>query len=102
MIKWSILAAALGSFAAAASLEAASAPKLERVVVVMRHGVRPPTQSNEELAKYAAEPWPAWPVAPGELTPHGGETVRLMGESLAGAYRADGMLPRRGCPAPSG
>ena len=102
MIKWSILAAALGALLVAASLQAASAPKLERVVVVMRHGVRPPTQSNEELAKYAAEPWPAWPVAPGELTPHGAETVRLMGESLARVYRADGLLPAKGCPMAGG
>ena len=72
-------------------------PRLERVVLVMRHGVRPPTQSNAELAKYADQPWPAWPVAPGELTPHGAETVRLMGESVRGAYRAAELLPADGC-----
>src|SRR5512135_1768890 len=97
MVAWRIATAALVALGAAATLQAAGAPRLERVVVVMRHGVRPPTQSNAELAKYAAEPWPAWPVGPGELTPHGGETVRLMARSLARAYRADGLLPR-GCP----
>src|SRR5579863_2284761 len=97
MIRFLVALAALGVLAAGASLEAASAPHLERVVVVMRHGVRPPTQSNAELAKYAAEPWPDWPVAPGELTPHGGETVRLMGETLRVAYRADHLLPTSGC-----
>ena len=76
---------------------AVAAPHLERVVVVMRHGVRPPTQSNAELAKYAAQPWPAWPVAPGELTPHGGETVRLMGETLRAAYQAAHLLPASRC-----
>jgi 4-phytase / acid phosphatase len=87
------LAAALSLFAGSA----VAAPHLERVVVVMRHGVRPPTQSNADLAKYAAQPWPTWTVAPGELTPHGGETVRLMGDTLRAAYREAGLLPTSGC-----
>ena len=61
---------------------------LVRVVVVTRHGVRPPTQTNADLAKYSDQPWPDWPVEPGDLTPHGGETVRLMGETVRAAYRA--------------
>jgi 4-phytase/acid phosphatase len=75
--------------------------KLERVVLVQRHGVRPPTSSNADLAKYAAEPWPQWPVAPGELTAHGAKTVALMGATLRRAYVAGGLIPARGCPAAS-
>ncbi|HUO12085.1 MAG TPA: histidine-type phosphatase, partial [Caulobacteraceae bacterium] len=86
------LVAAIAAFAS----PVLAAPHLERVVVVMRHGVRPPTQSNADLAKYAAEPWPDWPVEPGDLTPHGGETVRLMGDTLREAYRAAHLLPS-GC-----
>ena len=93
MIRLVALVAALVLSAGAAE----AAAHLERVVVVMRHGVRPPTQSNDALAKYAAQPWPAWTVAPGELTPHGGETVRLMGESLRAAYVAGHLLPAQGC-----
>ncbi|HXQ15665.1 MAG TPA: histidine-type phosphatase, partial [Caulobacteraceae bacterium] len=92
-----LLAAAL--FLAAGTAEAAS-PHLVRVVIVTRHGVRPPTQANADLAKYADKPWPDWPVAPGELTPHGGETLRLMGVTLREAYRAAGLLPRQGCAGP--
>jgi 4-phytase/acid phosphatase len=88
-----LIAAAL--LLAAGSAEAA-ALHLVRVVIVTRHGVRPPTQSNADLAKYADKAWPDWPVAPGELTPHGGETVRLMGVTLRETYRAAGLLPR-GC-----
>jgi 4-phytase/acid phosphatase len=77
-----------------------AAPRLERVVVVMRHGVRPPTQANADLAKFADRPWPAWPVGPGELTPHGGQTVALTGATLRAAYVARGLLPSRGCSAP--
>jgi len=76
---------------------AQAAPHLERVVIVLRHGTRPPTVSNADLAKFADRPWPAWPVAPGELTPHGGEGVRLMGETVAATYRAAGVLPPTGC-----
>jgi 4-phytase/acid phosphatase len=70
---------------------------LERVVILQRHGVRPPTSTNDALAHYAQQPWPKWPVAAGELTAHGGETVRLVGSSLRRAYA--GILPARGCPA---
>ncbi len=76
----------------------ASAMTLERVVLVQRHGVRPPTSTNAELGVFSAAPWPAWPVAPGELTPHGALTVKLMGESLRAVYRASGVLPVAGCP----
>jgi 4-phytase/acid phosphatase len=89
-----LIAAAL--VLAAGTAEAATL-HLVRVVVVTRHGVRPPTQSNADLAKYADKAWPDWPVAPGELTPHGGETVRLMGVTLRETYRAHGLLPRTGC-----
>jgi len=85
---------ALGAPAQAAPL------RLERVVLIQRHGVRPPTSSNAELARYAAQPWPAWPVAPGELTPHGARTVALVGRTLRAAYVRAGLLPRIGCPAP--
>ena len=61
----------------------------------------PPTQSNADLAKYSDKTWPDWPVAPGELTPHGGQTVKLMGDTVREAYRAQGLLPRTGC-APAG
>ena len=69
---------------------------LVRVVLVTRHGLRPPTQSNDDLAKYSDKAWPAWEVPPGELTPHGGETVKLVAATVRGVYRAEGLLPS-GC-----
>src|SRR3984957_13827769 len=70
---------------------------LVRVWLVPRHGVRPPTQANDELAKYSDQAWPTWEVPPGELTPHGGETVKLVIATVRDAYRAQGLLPRSGC-----
>jgi 4-phytase/acid phosphatase len=95
------LVLAIGALLTLAGAAGAQPLQLERVVVVMRHGIRPPTRPNADIAKYAAQAWPDWPVAAGELTPHGGETVRLMGETLRAAYVADRLLPASGCSRPS-
>ena len=99
MLRSSVLALALALTALAAGA-ASAAPQLERVVVVMRHGVRPPTQPNEQLRKYSADAWPAWPVAAGDLTPHGGQTVALIGKTLRETYVGAGLLPSHGCAGP--
>ncbi len=67
--------------------------------MVERHGVRSPTKSPEALAPYAAEPWPTWPVAPGELTPHGRQGMVEMGRYLRALYAKDRLWPAVGCPA---
>src|SRR5215813_6389040 len=74
-------------FLACTSL-AAQADTLERVVLVSRHGIRPPTRGNEELNKYGEQVWPQWPVAPGELTPHGATALERMGDGLKQRYGA--------------
>jgi 4-phytase/acid phosphatase len=76
-----------------------AAPVLEKVLILERHGVRPPTKPPEAFAKYASQPWPQWPVAPGELTPHGAEGMRAMGAGLRARYAS--LLPDKGCPSPS-
>jgi 4-phytase/acid phosphatase len=72
---------------------------LERVVLLQRHGVRSPTQDPDTLRRLANRFWPAWPVAPGELTAHGAQGVRLMGAGLSAALKEAGLLPTRDCPA---
>lgn len=74
-------------------------PVVEQVVVVMRHGVRPPTKDPAMPAGFASQPWPAWPVAPGWLTPHGAQAVARLGTADGRALRAQRLLPARGCPA---
>jgi 4-phytase/acid phosphatase len=91
----SLLAAALASTGTAS----AEAAKLERVVIVMRHGVRPPTKPAEALAPLADRPWPSdalWGARPGELTPHGAQAVRRLGADLRRRYAALGLLPKSG------
>jgi len=60
-------------------------------VVVLRHGVRSPTKAPEALAPYANRPWAAWPVAPGQLTPHGIDGMRALGASYRQSLAADGL-----------
>ena len=71
---------------------------LERVVIVERHGVRPPTKAAADLAKYAQSPWPQWPVAPGELTAHGAAAMALMGEAIRHTYENRGLMAAGACP----
>jgi len=71
--------------------------ELKYAVIVTRHGVRSPTWENARLNEYSAEPWPQWPVPPGNLTPHGRELI----ESMGGYYRewlaAERLLGAPGC-----
>jgi 4-phytase/acid phosphatase len=52
---------------------------IQAVIVLARHGVRAPIESETRSSAYNAQPWPAWPVAPGVLTPHGAEALKLLG-----------------------
>ncbi|PRC95112.1 histidine-type phosphatase [Solimicrobium silvestre] len=72
---------------------------LERAVLVMRHGVRPPTKSAKAMAAWSDSSWPddaAWGAAPGELTPHGAESIRKLGVDLRHFYASAGLLPEQG------
>lgn len=72
--------------------------KLERVVMLMRHGVRPPTRAKVTPEGINDLPWPEWPVGLGELTPHGYAAVRLVGQWDRAHWSGRGLLPAQGCP----
>jgi 4-phytase/acid phosphatase len=90
-----IAAAVLGGNAALAADD-----ELIAAVIVSRHGVRSPTATSPPLAAIAADPWPAWPVPPGYLTPRGAELARLLGVYYRDDYAARGLVPAQGCPRP--
>jgi 4-phytase / acid phosphatase len=75
----------------------AGQPELKYVVIVSRHGVRSPTWENARLDAYSAEPWPRWPVAPGNLTPHGYRLIELMGSYYSQWLPAEHLLGAPGC-----
>ena len=91
---------AVGLGSAAMAQAPAPAPaglRVDRVVMLMRHGVRPPTKSPPMPAGTAAQAWPAWPVEPGYLTPHGAEALRRLAASDRARFVADRVIPQTGC-----
>jgi 4-phytase/acid phosphatase len=74
--------------------------KLERVVLLMRHGIRPPTKATVTPPGIAAAPWPKWETPYGHLTAHGAEAIQLLGRFDRESLAARGLLPDSGCPKP--
>lgn len=95
-------AAGLALLASAAQAETGGPTeglKLERVVMMMRHSVRPPTKAPATPAGTTAQAWGTWTTPYGELTAHGGEGARLMGAYYRTFLSARGLLPHEGCAA---
>lgn len=80
--------------------DAAPGLRLEKSVLLMRHGARSPNQTVEQLASSSRRPWPQWPVGPGELTERGASLVKMLGGYYREQYAAAGLLPAQGCPQP--
>jgi 4-phytase/acid phosphatase len=68
--------------------------ELRLVVILARHGVRSPIASETRSSAFNAQPWPARPVEPGTLTPHGIEALKRIGEFYRQRYAA---LLTNGC-----
>jgi len=96
----SLLPLLIMAFAGSAPAAQGGAWTLERVVLLQRHGIRSPTDSPAKLDRYSAQPWPSWPVAPGELTDAGRRALAVMAAYVRSRYTDLGLLPRAGCPAP--
>lgn len=92
-----LLACALLAWANASH---AAPPRVERVVLVMRHGVRAPIGGEAPADTLTSDPWPAWPVPPEHLTPHGAQALQVLGRSDRRWLARLGALPSRECPAP--
>lgn len=82
-----ILPVTIGCAGAANASPATAVPaadRLDRVVILMRHGVRAAMSTPEELGRYSLRPWPKFSVPAGHLTPKGA----LLVENLGRYYRA--------------
>ena len=91
------LALILCALGAGLFANAASPPALRYVVIITRHGVRSPTWKTDRLNQYSSEPWPAWGVPPGNLTPHGRALMLLMGSYYREWLLQERLLRRQGC-----
>jgi len=76
---------------------ASSGAKLKYVVIVSRHGVRPPLWTDEQLNQYSSQPWPKWDVPAGHLTAHGALLMKLLGAYDRAQFAKAGLLPAKGC-----
>ncbi|PIJ52261.1 hypothetical protein BL250_04670 [Erwinia sp. OLTSP20] len=84
--------------AGAASADATSHWQLEKVVEVVRHGVRAPVPWDRRAIEAATgRPWPRWRVADGELTRHGWRAVWLKAQPEGQYYRQHHLISP-GCP----
>jgi 4-phytase/acid phosphatase len=91
-----LLAALLSVFGPAAPAQP-PADRLERVVILSRHGVRGPMSSPEELGRYTKLAWPRFSAAPGILTARGAALMTIMGSWYRARYAAAGLLTPRDC-----
>jgi 4-phytase/acid phosphatase len=84
-------------FSGAASA-ADTGDSLALAIILTRHGVRSPLQTNEALNAFSAQPWPKWEVAPGIQTPRGNALMAAMGDYYhqyltdAGALTGDAAI----------
>lgn len=60
--------------------------EVRSIILLARHGVRAPIESETRSGAYNAQPWPAWPVKPGVLTEHGASALRLLGDFYRSRY----------------
>lgn len=73
---------------------------LQRVIMVMRHGIRSALSGQEPKTASPAGGWPRWEVAGGDLTPHGAAGMRANGRFARQWLDENGVVPAQGCPAP--
>lgn len=66
--------------------------ELERVVMLMRHGIRPPTSATPVSSSYANDRWPEWSVDFGLLTERGAAGAKLLGKSDRDYYSGRGLF----------
>lgn len=96
---WRLLALACGLAAAAPAV--ASPPtglETERVVVLMRHGLRAPLPTEAAAQPRPGETWPAWQTPASQLTPRGHQALLLGGAYLRQWLQSARLLPAQGCP----
>jgi 4-phytase/acid phosphatase len=93
--RYAALVAAVAVFAVANAWAAdpgSTGDELKLAIILTRHGVRSPLQSNEAMAPFAAKPWPTWETAPGIQTPHGNQLIALMGDYYRLRFLRSGLL----------
>jgi 4-phytase/acid phosphatase len=72
--------------------------KVERIVMLMRHGIRPPTKAQPIPKQYSPLEWPQWTAEPGMLTERGARGIALLAAADRRYLLDAGLIPATGCP----
>ncbi|WP_294332203.1 histidine-type phosphatase [uncultured Sphingomonas sp.] len=75
-------------------------PSTERVILLMRHGVRSPLDGEVPAGTRTRHPWPRWTAPAEQVTPHGAAALRALAQADRRWLATAGVLPIQGCPAP--
>lgn len=97
-----MLAPLLASSLAAPVAAQSAAPKgmtLDRVVMLMRHGVRAPLDGEVPHGTRTAKPWPIWSTPESELTPNGAAALAVEARADRAMWVARGLMAADACPA---
>jgi 4-phytase/acid phosphatase len=90
---------AVGGGASAQSPGPQGPLRVERSVMLYRHGIRAPLPGEAAVDAYPHPPWPVWSTPASLLTPHGREAARLMGAYDRQRLSKLGLAAPEGCPA---
>ena len=71
--------------------------KLKFVIILVRHGVRSPTGTTDQLNQFSSQPWPKWNVPPGNLTPQGARLMTIFGAYYRSYFSQQGLFSASGC-----
>jgi 4-phytase / acid phosphatase len=62
--------------------------EIRSVILLVRHGVRTPIESETRSSAYNAQAWPSWPSPAGVLTEHGASALKLLADYYRLRYPA--------------
>lgn len=96
-----LAAAALALLPAVAQAAPPKTQRIERLVLLMRHGVRAPLGGEVPPGTRTGEPWPRWSAPAEQVTPHGAAALSALARADRRWFAAAGLLPARGCPDPA-
>jgi 4-phytase/acid phosphatase len=72
--------------------------RIERLVLLMRHGVRAPLNGEVPPATRTGQPWPHWEAPAEQVTPHGADALRALARADRRWFAAAGLVAPKGCP----
>lgn len=71
---------------------------LVKSVILSRHGIRSPKESDAALRQWSTRAWPTWPGNQGDLTERGKELIRAQWAGMKPFLASNGLIPAGGLP----